>query len=394
MKNADSSNLETNQLEEYNYYLQITSDFLSERREINQILQNVIGFEQAIMGARQVFNVSSLDSLSSDEIEPDSLDPEQVTQLKGLVNYMRSNNITENDIFEAKEQFQSLSNFGMNTDFDPRHIVGDDYTDLTNRIYGNNDVSGPTSDHGTHVAGIVGAVRNNGLGIDGIADVKLMILRTVPNGDERDKDVANAIRYAAENGAHVINMSFGKGYSPEKWYVDAAIKFADSLGVLMVHGAGNDAENNDSTANFPNNTFEDGSVAVHYLEVGASSWEDGDAITAVFSNYGKTEVDIFAPGVQIYSTMPENEYKAQDGTSMASPVVSGIAALIMSYYPDLSTAQIKNILLETATKPSNLMVLKPGSSEQIPNVLFSDLSVSGGIINAYEALKRAEEISN
>ena len=282
----------------------------------------------------------------------------------------------------------------MNPDFDPRHIVGDDYTDLTNRIYGNNDVSGPTSDHGTHVAGIVGAVRNNGLGIDGIADVKLMILRTVPNGDERDKDVANAIRYAAENGAHVINMSFGKGYSPEKWYVDAAIKFADSLGVLMVHGAGNDAENNDSTANFPNNTFEDGSVAVHYLEVGASSWEDGDAITAVFSNYGKTEVDIFAPGVQIYSTMPENEYKAQDGTSMASPVVSGIAALIMSYYPDLSTAQIKNILLETATKPSNLMVLKPGSSEQIPNVLFSDLSVSGGIINAYEALKRAEEISN
>lgn len=393
-KDVDSNDLNPNELEEYNYYQQITSDFLSERNEINQILQNVIGFEQAIMGARQVFNVSSLDSLSSDEIEPDSRDPENVTQLKGLVNYMRSNNITENDIFEAKEQFQSLSSFGMNTDFDPRHIVGDDYTDLTNRIYGNNDVSGPTSDHGTHVAGIVGAVRNNGLGIDGIADVKLMILRTVPNGDERDKDVANAIRYAAENGAHVINMSFGKGYSPEKWYVDAAIKFADSLGVLMVHGAGNDAENNDSTANFPNNTFEDGSVAVHYLEVGASSWEDGDAITAVFSNYGKTEVDIFAPGVQIYSTMPENAYKAQDGTSMASPVVSGIAALIMSYYPDLSTAQIKNILLETATKPSNLMVLKPGSSEQIPNVLFSDLSVSGGIINAYEALKRAEEISN
>ncbi len=393
-KDVDSNDLNPNELEEYDYYLQITSDFQAKSNETNQILQNVIGFEQAIMGARQVFNVSSLDSLSSDEIEPDSRDPENVTQLKGLVNYMRSNNITENDIFEAKEQFQSLSNFGMNTDFDPRHIVGDDYTNLTNRIYGNNDVSGPTSDHGTHVAGIVGAVRNNGLGIDGIADVKLMILRTVPNGDERDKDVANAIRYAAENGAHVINMSFGKGYSPEKWYVDAAIKFADSLGVLMVHGAGNDAENNDSTANFPNNTFEDGSVAVHYLEVGASSWEDGDAITAVFSNYGKTEVDIFAPGVQIYSTMPENAYKAQDGTSMASPVVSGIAALIMSYYPDLSTVQIKNILLETATKPSNLMVLKPGSSEQIPNVLFSDLSVSGGIINAYEALKRAEEISN
>jgi subtilisin family serine protease len=393
-ENADSSNLETNQLEEYNYYLQIKSNFLSERREINQILQNVNGFEQAIMVARQVFNVSSLDSLSSVDIEPDSLDSEQVTQFKGLVDYMRSNNITENEIFEAKDQFQSLSNFGMNPDFDPRHIVGDVYTDLTDRIYGNNDVSGPTSDHGTHVAGIVGAVRNNGLGMDGIAKVKLMILRTVPNGDERDKDVANAIRYAAENGAHVINMSFGKGYSPEKWYVDTAIKFADSLGVLMVHGAGNDGENNDSTANFPNNSFEDGSVAVHYLEVGASSWKGGDEIPADFSNYGKTEVDIFAPGVQIYSTMPENEYKAQDGTSMASPVVSGIAALIMSYYPDLSTVQIKNILLETATKTSNLKVLKPGSSEQIPNILFSDLSVSGGIINAYEALKRAEEISN
>jgi subtilisin family serine protease len=390
---TDVSTLDDEAAAEYEYYEQIKVDFYAERDEINQIFENVTGFEQAIMGARQVFNVPSLDSLTSEQIAPNPSDPEHIAQSKGLVNYMRANDIKESDVTEAKEQFESLAKYGMNPDFDPRPIVGDDYTDLTNRFYGNNDVSGPENDHGTHVAGIVGAVRNNGFGMDGIADVKLMIVRTVPNGDERDKDVANAIRYAAENGADVINMSFGKGYSPEKWYVDSAIQFADSMGVLMVHGAGNDGENNDITDNFPSNTYEDGGVAVNYIEVGASSWEEGYSLPAEFSNYGKLEVDIFAPGVAIYSTFPENEYSAQDGTSMASPVVAGVAALIMSYYPDLTATQVKEILLETATIPSITMVEKPGSYEEPEMIPFSQLSVSGGIVNAYDALKLAEEIS-
>jgi len=229
--------------------------------------------------------------------------------------------------------------------------------------------------------------------MDGIADVKLMIIRTVPMGDERDKDVANAIRYATENGADIINMSFGKGFSPQKEYVDSAIEFADSDGVLLIHGAGNDGENVDTTANFPSRNFENGGFAKNFMNIGASSWEQGEAVPAVFSNYGVVEVDLFAPGVSIYSTYPDDEYEDNDGTSMAAPVVSGVAALIMSYYPDLTATQVKEIMMETSTKPASATVSRPGNDPEPVLVPFSELSISGGIVNAFEALKMADELS-
>ncbi len=378
------------QLEEYDYFQEIKKEFEAKKAENDQILTNVKNIGQAILGSKQIFGVTSLDSLTAEQKKPKPTDGPYLQQAKGLVQFLDENGLTEADIDEALEQFQSLSDYGLNPDFDPRHIVGDDYADLTYRFYGNNDVKAIRNDHGTHVAGIVGAVRNNDIGINGIANVKLMILRTTPNGDERDKDVANAIRYAAENGAKVMNMSFGKGYSPNKEYVDAAVKFADSLGVLLVSGAGNDATNVDSTESFPNKYYKSGGKASSFLTVGASSWQDGEELTASFSNYGKRNVDIFAPGVEVYSTYPDNEYKAEDGTSMAAPVVAGVAALVMAYYPELTAVQVKNILMETSTKP-NRMVYRPGSESPVP---FSSLSVSGGIVNAYEALKRAEEIVN
>ncbi len=390
---VDPNTLSESELTEFEYYQKVKVDFKKERDEVTEIYTNVSGFEQAILASRSIFRVSSLDSLTTEQIQTKSNDSPQISQAKGLVNYMRDNDIKEQDVIDAREQFQSLANFGMNPEFEPRSIVGDDYDDLTNRFYGNNDVSGPRNDHGTHVAGIVGAVRNNDIGVNGIADVKLMIVRTVPNGDERDKDVANAIRYAAENGADIINMSFGKGYSPQKWYVDEAIQFADSLGVLMVHGSGNDGDNIDTTDSFPNKNYVDGGTAINFMNVGASSWENGVSVPADFSNYGKTEVEIFAPGVGIYSTFPGNSYSAQDGTSMASPVLAGVAALIMTYYPDLSATQVKEILMETATKPTVSLVDLPGSIEEPQMVQFSELSISGGIVNAYNALKLAEEIS-
>ena len=236
---------------------------------------------------------------------------------------------------------------------------------------------------------LLGQLETNDLGIQGIADIKLMILRTTPDGDERDKDVANGIRYAAENGADIINMSFGKGYSPQKKYVDAAIKFADSAGVLLVHGAGNEGKNIDSTDSFPNKYYEDGGEASLFLTVGASSWKFGIDILASFSNYGKKSVDLFAPGVEIYSTYPENSYKAEDGTSMASPMVAGTAALVMLYYPELTALQVKELLMNSATIPAQEMVTKPGSDKLVP---FSSLSVTGGIVNAYEAVKLAEQM--
>jgi subtilisin family serine protease len=269
--------------------------------------------------------------------------------------------------------------------------VGDDYSDKTERIYGTPDVEGPDASHGTHVAGIVGAVRGNSLGIDGVATgVRIMSVRAVPNGDERDKDVANAIRYAADNGADIINMSFGKGYSPEKDVVDAAVRHADSLGVLMIHAAGNDGENIDSTANFPTRNYLDGGQAQHWIEVGASSWKGGADLAAPFSNYGAASVDVFAPGVSIYSTVPDDAYERNDGTSMAAPMVTGLAALLMAYHPDLTALQVREVILNTATPYAEQSVTVPGGNRSAP---FESLSRTGAIINAEGAVRRAAEIA-
>lgn len=375
--------------DEYDYYLEISKDYQEEQQFVQSNLGQLKNVLMAVQGAKQILGISHKDSATAEMLKPSANDGPYLTQAKQVVNLMQENGFSEQDVNDAVEQFQSLSDYGLNPDFDPRDIVGDDYDDLTDRFYGNNDVSGVHNSHGTHVAGIVGAVQDNEIGIEGIAPVKLMILRAVPNGDERDKDVANAIRYAAENGASVINMSFGKGYSPQKDYVDAAVKFADSLGVLMVHGAGNDAENIDSTNSYPVKYYKNGGYAENYLTVGASSWMDGNEITADFSNYGSENVDVFAPGVAIYSTYPDNEYKAEDGTSMASPVVAGVAGLIMAYYPELSTPKVKEIILKTVTIPADDTVFRPGSESEVP---FKNLAATGGIINAYEALKLAEQM--
>ena len=274
-------------------------------------------------------------------------------------------------------------------------IIKDNAADITDKFYGNKDVMGASSLHGTHVSGIIGASRNNGFGMDGVADnVKVMMLRAVPNGDEYDKDIALAIRYAVDNGAKVINMSFGKSFSPNKKWVDDAFKYAASKDVLIVHAAGNDAKNIDSTDNYPSTTFLDGSVAKNVITVGASSDPFiAKSYTASFSNYGKVGVDIFAPGNQIYSTLPGgNTYGFLDGTSMASPVVAGLAGLLRSYYPKLSAEQIKQAIDGSATNlGTGITTLKPGTQEQ---VLLSTLCNSGGLLNAYSAVEAAEKLNS
>ena len=271
-------------------------------------------------------------------------------------------------------------------------IVKDDYNDINDRFYGNNDVMAGDPDHGTHVAGIIGAARKNGLGMDGVAgNVKIMMIRAVPDGDEHDKDIALAIRYAVDNGAKVVNMSFGKGFSPEKTWVDEAVKYAESKGVLLVHAAGNDAANIDTVNNFPTPVYQKEKIsASNWITVGASGDPKAGGLVANFSNFGKQQVDVFAPGVKIYSTLPgKNVYGNHQGTSMASPVVAGLAGFILSYYPNLNAQQLKYIILNSATKPS-INALNPGDEA---SVSLADLSVSGGIINAYEAIKLAEAVS-
>lgn len=291
----------------------------------------------------------------------------------------------------AVDYYESGVKYNYNLDFDARKIVGDNYADGTETNYGNNSVVGPDATHGTHVAGIIAAVRGNSIGMDGVADnVQIMVLRTVPNGDERDKDVANSIRYAVDNGATVINMSFGKAYSWDKKIVDDAVKYAAKHDVLLVHAAGNDNKNTDVEGNFPKDAYDKSGwfspkSSPTWLEIGALSWKENQV--AGFSNYAVENVDLFAPGVDLNSTVPGSEYKALSGTSMAAPVVAGVAAVLRSYYPELSAKQIKEILMASTVK-TNAEYNKPGSKDE--KVKMSELCVTGGIVNLYEAAKMAE----
>jgi subtilisin family serine protease len=284
----------------------------------------------------------------------------------------------------------------LNLDYDARKLIGDDPENILDKNYGNNDVEGPDAGHGTMVAGIIAAVRNNGIGINGIADnVEIMVLRVVPDGDERDKDVALAIRYAVENGANIINMSFGKAFSPQKQFVDGAIKFAEDKNVLMIHAAGNDGLNNDSTEHYPSKIFNNDSVAKTLINVGASCMYVSKDFPAYFSNYGQS-VDLFAPGVDITTTTPDNKYSAASGTSFSCPVVSGVAALVWSYYPQLTARQLKEVLLESVTSYKKTKVNQPNKESGVKKkkVSFSKLCKTGGVVNVYKALLAADKLVN
>ncbi len=286
----------------------------------------------------------------------------------------------------AKEQISKFVEYHYNLDFDSRHIVGDNYEVISERFYGNNKVSEPNGEHGTHVAGIIAADRNNGIGIMGVSDnAEIMVLRVVPDGDERDKDVANAIRYAVDNGAKVINMSFGKAFSPYKEAVDEAVLYAQSKDVLLVHAAGNDHKNLEVENNFPTDAIANYNTS-NWIEVGASSWKPKKLIPAEFSNYGRTKVDVFAPGVDINSCIPKSDYASYNGTSMASPVTAGVATVLRSYFPDLTAAEVKEIIMQSAVKVKG-KVLIPGTKKKVK---MTELCVSGGIVNLYEAVKLAE----
>jgi len=390
---GDSAEVAADDRDAYQRYQDIKEAFRQEKSQAKQELQKIRKVRDAVRFAEKMLSDHlETDSLTQDAVENLSPTGQKVEQAQAILLHFYQRNLTPEDINEVYERQQDKVKYNYNPDFNPRSIVGDDYSDKTERIYGNNDVVGPDAEHGTHVGGIVAAARNNGTGIDGVADgVRLMSVRTVPNGDERDKDVANAIRYAVNNGADVINMSFGKSYSPHKEAVDAAVQHADSLGVLMVHAAGNDGENVDSTDNYPTRQYREGGAAGLWIEVGASSWNEESNLAASFSNYGKETVDVFAPGESIYSTVPGNKYDRSGGTSMAAPMVSGVAALIMAYYPGLSPKQVRRIILETATSYEDAEVTRPGGSK---TVSFGQLSRTGSIVDAHEALKRAEEMSN
>jgi subtilisin family serine protease len=283
---------------------------------------------------------------------------------------------------DYQDYIKSQMDFNLNVDFDDRALIGDDPDDFSDVNYGNNDVEGPDALHGTHVSGIIGALRGNGLGGDGVAEnVKIMVLRAVPNGDEFDKDIALAVRYAVDNGAMVINMSFGKAYSPHQKEVYEAFKYADSKGVLLIHAAGNDAKDIDVEPNYPTSMYSFQTEPLdHFVTIGASTKNKGAEIVASFSNFGAKGVDVFAPGLAIYNTVPQSEYKDLQGTSMAAPMVAGAAAMLKSYFPKLSMKEIKEVMYSTSVK--------------YPKVEgFASKSVTGGVINIYQAAKVCKKLS-
>ena len=292
---------------------------------------------------------------------------------------------TKEYLNEGIDQFNDFINYHFNVEFNGR-TTNDDIYDINDRNYGDNNINNTkeSESHSTHVSGIISGnrkIEDGNKGINNLAEI--MVLRAVPNGDEYDKDVALAIRYAVDNGAKIINGSFGKYFSSNPEWVIDAIRYASDNDVLFIAGAGNESKDLDSLSNdnYPNDQyFNKAEFSDTFIKVGASSINLDENFTAYFSNYGKINVDIFAPGVDIYSSMPNNKYKFQDGTSMASPVVAGIASLIMSYFPRLSAKKVKEIILESGID----IDLEIGNLGDKKN--FNEYSKSGKLINAYNAL--------
>ncbi|MBA4745275.1 MAG: S8 family serine peptidase [Muricauda sp.] len=364
------------------------------KQQYEQIFQVVKGADQLVKTELGKEDYTKEDLLS---IEPKTTQMEQsVAVLTQMFTYGDSIPEVLDELQEGIKYFSEQANYNLNKDFNGRTPVGDDPYDITDVPYGNGNPKNivDTESHGTHVAGIIAAKRNNGIGMDGVAqNVEIMSIRAVPNGDEYDKDIALGIRYAVDNGASIINCSFGKSFSPKAEWVYDAIKYAASKDVLIVHAAGNDGEDleNPENRNYPNDDMDESQEFVdNMITVGALSSNYGSEMVASFSNYGNQRVDVFAPGAEIYSTMPNSEYEFQGGTSMAAPAVAGVAALIRSYHPDLSASQVKNIIMQSGLRTKRSVIV---AGDETKATTFDKISKSGKMVNAYNALILANNIS-
>ncbi|MRS60645.1 S8 family peptidase [Larkinella terrae] len=388
------SSLKPAQQKEYDQFIKYKNEVEKKRAEYKEQYESYTTFSNQLVtiidGLKKALGVEKLDTAT---LRKPASDVEFVKKAAAAMYEMTTAQgfATAEDIqAELKrglEDLKAKADYAYNPEYESRSIVGDKPDDMSETGYGNADITGPDALHGTHVAGIIGADRTNQLGVLGVADqVRIMAVRAVPDGDERDKDVANAIRYAVNNGAQIINMSFGKDVSPQRKAVDDAMRYALSKGVLLIHAAGNDNKLLDTTASFPSDRFMDGTAIPNLITVGAITAKNNEGMVASFSNYGRKTVDVFAPGAAIYSTTPSNGYDNLSGTSMAAPVVTGIAAVLKSYFPKLTYADLKRIIEKSAVV-QNRQVLRPESNDLVD---FAELSKTGAIVNLYEAVKLAE----
>ena len=408
-KNA--SEIPENEKADYLQFLKLDEEYKATLIEKKGLIYQMDDYLNTLNTIQDHFDVVKK-LAKNDTLTFEIVDKLQAPNLQTLMSIKNVANILQQGMNEStlkEEKSKVISNVenlknameGYDFDINFRQNLGDDLYNISDKFYGNNNLLGTKNSgkHGTHVAGIVAANRNNNIGAKGVANnVKIMTVRIVPEADEHDKDVALGIKYAVDNGAKIINTSFGKRFSPNKEWVFDALKYAAEKDVLIVNAAGNDGKNIDKRKTYPTDAKDFITEFVdNVITIGASSLHYDEKLPANFSNYGKLNVDVFAPGVDVYSTIPDGGYEALSGTSMAAPSIAGVAALIRGYYPNLSAKEVKSILMNSGVK-INFDVIKPGSQslenpkgELIP---FSELSVSGRIVNAYNALQLAEFISN
>ena len=382
-------------LEEFKWFKKAEAEY---KKEYQKALTNKTRFEQMLGQLKPAHEAItkklgkedySTQDLSAIE-NPTETEKQQIAMLSQMLLYGDSIPGVIKELQGGLDYFGGKLETHLNLNKDFRAVLGDNPDDFSDNKYGNNDVDGPTEDeedvmHGTHVAGIIAAKRNNGIGIDGVAgNVEIMVIRAVPDGDEYDKDIALAIRYAVDNGAKIINTSFGKYYSPHPEWVWDAIKYAEKHDVLIVNAAGNDGVNLDTVQVYPNDQILNGDeISDTFLTVGALNYKYGSEMVAPFSNYGKTSVDVFSPGMKIWSTIQKDKYRFLQGTSMASPEVAGIAAVLRSYFPKLSAAKVKQIIMKSGLAPKTQVILGGDSGNKDS---FQNISTSGKIANLYNAL--------
>ena len=396
-----SADIEESEKDIFNLYESAKSEYNKEHKEIKanydrytQMLKQVTVSHDAISKkvGKEDYNAEDLAAISDLTEE----DQKNIGILSQMLSYGGTIPEFKERLNGGVQYFQGRleNHFTMDTDF--RAVLKDNPYDINDNVYGNNDVDGPDpkkedARHGTHVAGIIAAQRGNNIGMDGVAqNVEIMALRAVPDGDEYDKDVALAIRYAADNGAKVINTSFGKAFSQNPEWVWDAIKYAAKKDVLIVNAAGNDANDLDVVVSYPNDEIVKGEeICDNFITIGALNYKYGKEMVATFSNYGVANVDLFSPGVKIWSTTPLDTYEYLQGTSMASPNVAGVAAMVRSCYPKLSAKQVKRVLMDSGLSVSASVIVGGDESNMQP---FADISKSGKTVNLYNALILASKL--
>lgn len=403
-ENKPESAISTADREEYEQYKAAKAEYEKEFQETKQTKERYEQIREQLIAAHNAVSAQlGTEDYTKEQLANMQADSQPLARYKAMLMQIQENvneNIPEalKELNDAIDYYSDRLTSHFNLDLNGRAVVGDDPYNINDRDYGDNRVWGPDADkedvkHGTHVSGIIAAERDNNIGIKGVANnVEIMPIRAVPDGDEYDKDIALGIRYAVDNGAKIINTSFGKYFSTNPDWVIDAIKYAADHDVLIVNAAGNDAEDLDQKRIYPNDQYPAApqEISDNFISVGALNYEYGSDMVASFSNYGKTNVDVFAPGVKIWSTTPNNEYEFMQGTSMAAPEVTGVAAMIRSYYPKLTASQVKHVIMDSGL-PSNATVIIGGDENNTKK--FSDISTSGRIVNLYNALILASKIS-